>query len=327
MGIEMRFLVTGGAGFIGSNFIRNLLFDKLESKPTSIVALDALTYAGNIENLKDVWQNHRFNFVHGDIRDKNLVKSLVRNSDIIFNFAAESHVDRSIQNAQEFLTTNVFGTATIAESCIDFGDKQLVHISTDEVYGSIGSGSWDEGSLLEPNSPYAASKAAAEMILRGLGRTHNLNYKVTRCSNNFGPFQHREKFIPNLIWRLMNNLELQVYGNGKNVRDWIYVDDHCRAIDQVALYGKPQEIYNIGGKAEMTNNALVQHLLSLFGNTESKVVYVPDRKNHDLRYSLRTDKITGELGFVPQINFIDGLRQTIAWYRANSEWFFKPEIK
>ena len=317
----MRFLVTGGAGFIGSNFIRNLLSGSLESKPTSIVALDSLTYAGNLENLKDVWQDSRLSFVRGDIRDKKLVNSLVENSDIVFNFAAESHVDRSIQNAQEFLTTNVMGTAVIAQSCIDFGNKILIQVSTDEVYGSIESGSWDENAILEPNSPYAASKAAAEMILRGLGRTHDLDYRVTRCSNNFGPYQHQEKLIPNFVWRLMHGLDLPLYGRGDNVRDWIHVDDHCRAIDMVSLYAEPQETYNVGGANEISNNSLAQLLLNQFGHSRSKIVYVSDRKNHDFRYALDTGKIAQSLGFEPKIDFEEGLSNVVDWYKSNPWWF------
>lgn len=315
----MRFLVTGGAGFIGSNFIRNLLLDRLESKPTSIVALDSLTYAGKLENLKDVWQDSRLTFVKGDIRDRKLVNSLVENSDIIFNFAAESHVDRSIHDAQEFLATNVMGTAVIAQSCIDFGNKRLIQVSTDEVYGSIASGSWDENAILEPNSPYAASKAAAELMLRGIGKTHGLDYRITRSSNNYGPNQHLEKVIPYFISKLLKEEDLPIYGDGSNRREWVHVDDHCKGIELVALYGKTQEVYNIGGGFELTNLSLAELLMGLSGLSNSKIVFIQDRKNHDYRYSINDFKIRRQLGYAPQKEFVYELARVFDWYRKNQD--------
>ena len=318
----MRFLVTGGAGFIGSAFIRNLLLNKLISRPSEVVALDSLTYAGNRRNLSSVWEDERLTFVHGDIRDRNLVDSLVKESDVVFNFAAESHVDRSIEDSGSFITTNIIGTAVLAQSCIDNGYKRLIQISTDEVYGSIESGSWTEDSLLEPNSPYAASKAAAEMLLRGLGKTHGLDYRITRCANNYGPYQFPEKLIPNFIWRLLNDLDLPIYGTGENIREWIHVDDHCRAIELVAFNGKPQEIYNIGGETAINNKSLALNLVELFQETKSQLIFVQDRKNHDFRYSLHDSKIRQELAYTPQKKFFQEIAGVVDWYKKNSDWFF-----
>ena len=314
--------MTGGAGFIGSAFIRNVLQNKLVSRPSSVIALDSLTYAGNERNLLKVREDDRFDFVHGDIRDRNLVNSLVKESDIVFNFAAESHVDRSIEDSDSFITTNVLGTAVLAQSCIENGNKRLIQISTDEVYGSIESGSWSEESLLEPNSPYAASKAAAEMLLRGLGKTHGLDYRITRCANNYGPHQFPEKLIPNFIWRLMNGLDLPVYGTGENIREWIHVDDHCRAVELVALKGMPQEIYNIGGEIAIKNRTLALNLIELFQGTTSKLIFVQDRKNHDYRYSLDDSKISHKLNYSPQRRFVEEIAAVVDWYKTNSDWFF-----
>ena len=313
----MRFLITGGAGFIGSAFIRNLLGHKLQSRPDSVIALDSLTYAGNLRNLESVLSDQRFEFVKGRIQDKDLVDTLVAKSDIIINFAAESHVDRSIENSEAFWETNVLGVAVLAQSCIDLGRKTLVQVSTDEVYGSISSGSWDEGSILEPNSPYAASKAAAEMIIRGLGRTHGLDYRISRCSNNYGPFQYPEKIIPYFISRILEGLDMPVYGNGLNKREWIHVDDHCAALDLIVSKGVSQEIYNVGGGFELTNIDLAQRLIQLSHGSKSKIEFVQDRKNHDYRYSIDDSKIRNELGYQPKKVFEIELKNVFDWYVQN----------
>jgi dTDP-glucose 4,6-dehydratase len=313
----MRFLITGGAGFIGSAFIRNLLGHKLESRPDSVIALDSLTYAGNLRNLESVFSDQRFEFVKGRIQDKDLVDTLVAKSDIIINFAAESHVDKSIENSEAFWQTNVLGVTVLAQSCIDLGGKTLLQVSTDEVYGSIVSGSWDEYSILEPNSPYAASKAAAEMIIRGLGRTHGLDYRISRCSNNYGPFQYPEKIIPYFISRILAGLDLPVYGNGLNKREWIHVDDHCAALDLVVKKGASQEIYNIGGGFELSNIDLAEKLIWLSGDSKSKIDFVDDRKNHDFRYSIDDSKIRKELGYSPKKDFEIELIKVFDWYVQN----------
>jgi dTDP-glucose 4,6-dehydratase len=314
---KVRFLITGGAGFIGSAFIRNLLGHKLQSRPDSVIALDSLTYAGNLRNLESVLSDQRFEFVKGRIQDKDLVDTLVAKSDIIINFAAESHVDRSIENSEAFWETNVLGVAVLAQSCIDLGRKTLVQVSTDEVYGSISSGSWDEGSILEPNSPYAASKAAAEMIIRGLGRTHGLDYRISRCSNNYGPFQYPEKIIPYFISRILEGLDMPVYGNGLNKREWIHVDDHCAALDLIVSKGVSQEIYNVGGGFELTNIDLAQRLIQLSHGSKSKIEFVQDRKNHDYRYSIDDSKIRNELGYQPKKVFEIELKNVFDWYVQN----------
>lgn len=313
----MRFLITGGAGFIGSAFIRNLLAHKLLSRPESVIALDSLTYAGSLRNLESVLSDQRFEFVKGRIQDKDLVNSLVAKTDIIVNFAAESHVDKSIENSEVFWQTNVMGTAVLAQSCIDLGRKTLVQVSTDEVYGSIISGSWDESSILEPNSPYAASKAAAEMIIRGLGRTHGLDYRISRCSNNYGPFQYPEKIIPYFISRILEDQDLPVYGNGLNKREWIHVDDHCAALDLIITKGLPQEIYNVGGGFELTNIDLAERLISLSHGSRSKIEFVDDRKNHDYRYSVNDSKIRNDLGYSPKRVFDIELKNVFDWYAQN----------
>ena len=320
LSIEVRFLVTGGAGFIGSAFIRNLLNHNLDIHPEEVIALDSLTYAGNLRNLEPIQSDGRFKFVKGNIQDKGLVDSLVANSDVVVNFAAESHVDRSIDDPEAFIQTNVFGATVLAQSCIDAGGKRFVQVSTDEVYGSLDFGSWDENSILEPNSPYAASKAAAELLIRGLGRTHDLDYRITRCSNNYGPFQYPEKIIPFFIWRILNDLDLPVYGDGQNMREWIHVDDHCAALALVAIHGKPQEIYNIGGGFELSNISLAKKLLDLSDSSKSQIRFVEDRKNHDFRYSINDAKIRSTLGYSSKINFESELEKVFDWYVQNSDW-------
>lgn len=317
----MRLLVTGGAGFIGSNFVRRA-YDQTLTGISKIVVLDKMTYAGVKDNLKEVIGKENFSLVVGDICDAGLVSSLVSEVDAVLNFAAESHVDRSIGSATEFVQTNVSGVQVLLDAIKDSGRNiRFVQISTDEVYGSIESGSWDESYLLQPNSPYSASKAGGELLARAYHRTHGLDVLITRCSNNYGTHHFPEKLIPLFITNLLEGKKVPVYGNGKNVRDWLHVDDHCRGIYQVLMNGKPGEIYNIGGGRELTNLEITHLILELMGADESSVEYVEDRKGHDFRYSVDWTKINRELGYEPQINFESGLGETIEWYRTNREWW------
>ena len=317
----MRFLITGGAGFIGSAYVRGLLTGTLEAEVESVVVLDSLTYAGNLKNLDPISQNINFQFVEGDIRDSSLVQSLVSRSDVVINFAAESHVDRSISDPKSFVDTNILGTSTLVMASIDSKVQKYIQISTDEVYGSIDSGSWDESCALQPNSPYSASKAAADLIVRGLGNTNNLNYNITRCSNNYGPYQYPEKIIPLFVTNLIDEQLIPVYGNGKNMREWIHVDDHCSAINLVLHGGEAQSTYNIGGGEELSNLNLTRDILKKFHLTDAYIEYVQDRKNHDLRYAVDDSKIRKELKYRPKIDFDDGLSETIEWYRKNENWW------
>ena len=318
----MNILVTGGAGFIGSNFIR-LLLDESEQR---IVNLDLLTYAGNLANLAGLEQHPRYRFVRGDIGDRALVAGLLtaEKIDAVVNFAAESHVDRSIDAPRVFLETNTLGTQALLEVAADQQITRFVQISTDEVYGSLGvQGRFTESSRLQPNSPYAASKAAADLICRAYHQTFGLPVMITRCSNNYGPYQFPEKLIPLMIANALEQRPLPVYGDGQNVRDWIYVDDHCRAIDRVLRNGQPGEVYNIGGKSELPNIELVKTLLAQLEKPESLIEFVPDRPGHDRRYAIDASKIESELGWQPQVRFADGLAQTIRWYVANRAWWEK----
>lgn len=317
----MRFLVTGGAGFIGSTYVRGLLNNQYHSHPHSVIVLDSLTYAGNMKNLAPVISDPRFTFIEGNICDQQLVASIMSKIDIVINFAAESHVDRSIANPGAFIETNITGTSVLLTESIKAKVLKYVQISTDEVYGSISEGSWDEDSLLEPNSPYSASKAAADQLVRGFGRTHNLNYNITRCSNNYGPFQNPEKLIPLFITNLIQRKSLPVYGSGLNIREWVHVEDHCRGIDLVVTSGKPGDIYNIGGGEDLSNLDITLKILSILGAPNSMIEFVEDRKNHDLRYSIDDSKIRNNLGYEPSINFETGLVSTIDWYTNNEEWW------
>ncbi len=317
----MRLLVTGGAGFIGSNFVRKV-FDDSFVGITSVLVLDKLTYAGVKENLSQVSKYPNFEFVQGDICDSALVRDLVSASDAIINFAAESHVDRSISSAADFVTTNVIGVQVLLDATKNVGGaKRFLQISTDEVYGSIESGSWGEDFSLLPNSPYSASKAGGELLARSYNRTHGMDVVVTRCSNNYGPYHFPEKLIPLFVTNLMEGKTVPVYGNGKNVRDWLHVDDHCRGIYAVLMNGKSGEVYNIGGGRELTNLEITDLILEAMGADESSIEYVEDRKGHDLRYSVDWTKINRELGYEPQVKFEDGLRETIQWYRDNRAWW------
>lgn len=317
----MRLLVTGGAGFIGSNFVRRA-FDGTFKDFRSVIVLDKLTYSGVLANLSGLKDEAGFEFVQGDICDSRLVAELVESVDMVVNFAAESHVDRSIENASEFVKTNVLGVQVLLDA-IKSGSKskRFLQVSTDEVYGSIDSGSWDEEFPLKPNSPYSASKAGGEFLARSYGVTHGMDIVTTRCSNNYGPFHFPEKMIPLFITNLIQGKKVPVYGDGRNVRDWLHVDDHCHGIYLALIKGKPNEVYNIGGGTELSNLELTHMILNALGADETFIEYVQDRKGHDQRYSVNCTKIQKELGYQPQVKFQDGLASTIDWYRKNQDWW------
>ncbi|MEU3693825.1 dTDP-glucose 4,6-dehydratase [Streptomyces narbonensis] len=318
----MRLLVTGGAGFIGSHFVRQLLAGAYPDVPAEeVIVLDSLTYAGNLANLAPVEADPRLRFVHGDIRDADLLARELRGVDAVVHFAAESHVDRSIAGASVFTGTNVQGTQTLLQCALDAGVGRVVHVSTDEVYGSIDSGSWTESSPLEPNSPYAASKAGSDLVARAYHRTYGLDVRITRCCNNYGPYQHPEKLIPLFVTNLLDGGTLPLYGDGANVREWVHTDDHCRGIALVLAGGRAGEVYHIGGGLELTNRELTGILLDSLGADWSSVRQVADRQGHDLRYSLDGGKIERELGYRPQVPFADGLARTVRWYRENRDWW------
>ena len=318
----MRILVTGAAGFIGSNYVRRILSGAYPGHDdTRITVLDLLTYAGTLTNLEPVDSDPRFTFIKGDIRDGDLLADIVPGHDAIVHFAAESHVDRSITGAADFVLTNVLGTQKLLQAALDAGVEKFVHVSTDEVYGSIDQGSWTEDRPLEPNSPYSASKASSDLVARAYARTFGMNICITRCSNNYGPHQFPEKVIPLFVTNLMDGKKVPLYGDGLNVRDWLHVDDHCRGIQLVLDGGRPGEIYNIGGGTELTNIELTGRLLEAMGVGWDMVERVQDRKGHDRRYSVDISKIAGELGYSPQVPFEQGLAETIDWYRGNESWW------
>lgn len=317
----MRVLVTGGAGFVGSNYTRMILNNELSCELKNLTVLDKLTYAGNLSNLEPVFKDKRFQFIQGDICDAILVNALLADHDVIVHFAAESHVDRSIEGAQEFVNTNVLGTQTLLEASVQNKIKIFLHISTDEVYGSIDAGSWSEESILAPNSPYSASKAASDLMVRAYVKTYGLDARITRCSNNFGPYQFPEKLIPLFVTNLIDNLPLPIYGDGLNVREWIHVDDHCRAIQEVINNGKSGEIYNVGGGTELSNIDICKLIISLMEKDESLMRFVADRKGHDFRYSVNSSKILKEVGFKPAGDFEKRLEKTISWYISNEGWW------
>jgi dTDP-glucose 4,6-dehydratase len=329
----MKLLVTGGAGFIGSNFVRMALTDKFpDFSVEQLTVLDLLTYAGDEENLKIVASDKRYKFVKGDIRDLELAKKLLQDADQVVHFAAESHVDRSIEGGSEFVSTNVMGTQVLLDAARSSNIKRFVHVSTDEVYGSISEGSWPEEHPLLPNSPYSASKAGSDLLVRAYNRTHKLDTVITRCSNNYGQYQFPEKVMPLFITNIIEGKKVPLYGNGLNVRDWLHVDDHCRGIALALTKGRSGEVYNIGGGTELTNVELTHKILEAMGVGEEFIQPVEDRKGHDLRYSVDISKINKELGYVPQVNFEDGLAQTINWYKNNEAWWKKhkqsaPAIK
>jgi dTDP-glucose 4,6-dehydratase len=308
----MRVLVTGGAGFIGSNFVEMALTDQFP-EISNVLVLDKLTYAGKLSNLSGVANNPNFEFVQGDICDVELANTLAANVDAIVNFAAESHVDRSIENSSEFIQTNILGTQVLLDAAKNQKVAKFVQVSTDEVYGSTLEGSWDENAPLLPNSPYSASKAAADLLIRAYFVTHGLDACVSRCSNNFGPKQDAEKLIPNFIMKLRQGEKVPVYGDGLNIRDWLYVEDHCVGIYLVLTKGLPGEIYNIGGGTELTNLELTKKLLDFFEKDESYIDYVPDRLGHDRRYSVDCTKIQ-KLGYSASLNFNENLSKTLKSY-------------
>ncbi|KZB82316.1 dTDP-glucose 4,6-dehydratase [Amycolatopsis regifaucium] len=318
----MRVLVTGGAGFIGSHYVRQVLTGAYPSlADAEVVVLDKLTYAGNEANLEPVSKNPRYRFEKGDICDAALVSELMRGVDLVVHFAAESHVDRSIAGAADFVLTNVLGTQTLLQGALEAEVGKFVHVSTDEVYGSIEQGSWSEDHALEPNSPYSASKASSDLLARSFFRTHGLPVCVTRCSNNYGPYQFPEKVIPLFVTNLLDGRKVPLYGDGLNVRDWLHVDDHCRGIQYVADGGRPGEVYNIGGGTELTNRELTERLLAAVSADWEMVEPVEDRKGHDRRYSVDITKISQELGYAPRKSFEDGLAETVAWYAENRSWW------
>ena len=312
-------LVTGGCGFIGSNFVRHLL---ATDAAVAVVNLDALTYAGNLANLADLAGHPRYTFIKGDITSRDDVRAAMRRgvTDVI-HFAAESHVDRSIQDSGPFVRTNVLGTQVLLDAAREFAVTKYVQVSTDEVYGSLGAtGLFTEETPLHPNSPYSASKAAADLLVQAYHHTFGLPAVTTRCSNNYGPYQFPEKLIPLFVTRLLNDETVPVYGDGQQIRDWIHVLDHCRGVEAAWRSGKPGEVYNFGGRCEMANLDLTKLLLKLLGKPDTLIEYVKDRLGHDRRYAIDCTKAERELGWAPQATFDAGLRETIAWYRANASW-------
>ena len=315
----MRLLVTGGAGFIGSNFIHYFL----KTRPDSfILNLDKLTYAGNLENLAGLESGPNYRFVRGDIADAAVVDQVLQESfDAIVHFAAETHVDRSITGGREFVQTNVLGTFTLLDAARQHHVGRFLYVGTDEVYGSMKPGEFaHEGSMLEPNSPYAASKAGADLLARSFWQTYGYPVLTTRCSNNYGPYQFPEKLIPLMIANGLEGKKLPVYGDGLNERDWVFVEDHCRALDRVLEAGRPGEVYNIGYGQPVANLEIIRRLLALLERSEDLIEYVKDRPGHDRRYALSTEKIQGELGWTPTVGLEEGLKRTVDWYRAHPDW-------
>lgn len=323
----MKLLVTGGAGFIGSCFVRHILEKYSDYK---VINLDALTYAGNIENLDDVKNNPNYTFVHGNICDKKLARELIidEKADAVINFAAESHVDRSITGPEIFIETNVQGTLNLLQAAKEAKTQRFLQVSTDEVYGTLGKdGYFYETTPLAPNSPYSASKASADMLVRAYYETYKMPVLNTRCSNNYGPYQYPEKLIPFFISQLLKGEKVPVYGDGLNVRDWLYVYDHCSAIDTVLHKGKVGEVYNIGGHNEKTNMEITRIILDAMGKDESSIRYVEDRLGHDKRYAIDNHKIQTELGWKPSLTFEEGIKLTIDWYLKNQDWMKAIEAK
>lgn len=321
----MRLLVTGGAGFIGSCFVRHVLKKHPDYK---IINLDALTYCGNLDNLADLKNNPNHTFVKGNICDRKLAQELISEVDCVVNFAAESHVDNSIKHPEIFVETNVQGTLNLLQVSKELGIDRFLQVSTDEVYGTLGkTGYFYETTPLAPNSPYSASKASADMLVRAYFETYKMPTLNTRCSNNYGPYQYPEKLIPFFISQLLKGEKVPVYGDGLNIRDWLYVYDHCEAIDTVLHKGKVGEVYNIGGHNEKTNLEITHLILEAMGKDESSIKYVEDRLGHDRRYAISNDKITTELGWAPSITFEEGIKLTIDWYLNNQDWIKAIESK
>ena len=315
----MKILVTGGAGFIGSNYVNNLISQ--ESNWNEIVILDSLTYAGNLANLTQALTDKRVKFVKGDIRNSQLVNEVMKKVNTVVHFAAESHVDRSIENPENFVSTNVLGTFVLLQAAYELKIEKFLHVSTDEVYGSISNGSWTEKSLIAPNSPYSASKASSDLLVLSYWKTYGLPIFISRCSNNYGPFQFPEKFIPLSITNLIDGNGIPIYGDGLNSRDWLHVLDHCDALNCIIEKGAPGEIYNIGGGTELNNLDLAKLLVSLLGKSDSSINFVPDRKGHDFRYSVNYEKIAINCGYKPSRIFQDSINDTIEWYRKNETWW------
>jgi dTDP-glucose 4,6-dehydratase len=319
---RVRLLVTGGAGFIGSQFVRGVLTGEYPTyADAEVTVFDKLTYAGNLANLDPVAGDARYSFVHADILDTEVLDEVIPGHDAVINFAAESHVDRSITGAADFVMTNAVGVQTLLDACLRAGTPRVLQVSTDEVYGSIAQGSFRETDRLEPNSPYSAAKAGGDLIARSYVVTHGLNVVITRCTNNYGPYQFPEKVMPLFVTNLIDGLSVPLYGDGLNVRDWLHVDDHCRAIALVLEGGRAGEVYNIGGGIEMTNKELTEHLLTACGRDWSSVQPVEDRKGHDRRYSLDDSKLRDELGYAPEVKFDEGLAATVQWYRDHEAWW------
>ncbi len=317
----MNVLVTGGCGFIGSNFIRHILKRYPDCR---VINLDDLTYAGNLDNLRDIKEGDRYTFVKGRVENAALVKDVIKGIDAVVHFAAESHVDRSIVDAQPFLITNVVGTYVMLEASRNASIKRFIHISTDEVYGSLGdTGKFKEDTPLRPNSPYSASKASADMLVRAYHETYGFPAIIVRPSNNYGPYQFPEKFIPLMITNLLDDRPIPVYGEGRNIRDWLYVEDNCRAIDLVLRKGRAGEIYNVGGNAEMRNIEIAKMVIGIMGKSEDLIAFVKDRPGHDYRYALDNSKIESELGWGPSLDIEAGIRKTIDWYKDH-QWWWRP---
>jgi len=323
--MSQKLLVTGGAGFIGNCFVRHILNNYPDYK---VINLDVLTYAGNIENLDDVKNNPNYQFVHGNICDRKLVRDLVSQVDMVVNFAAESHVDRSITGPEIFIETNVQGTLNLLQASKELSVERYLQVSTDEVYGSLGkTGYFYETTPIQPNSPYSASKASADLLVRAYFETYKMPVLTTRCSNNYGPYQYPEKLIPFFISQLLKGEKVPVYGDGLNVRDWLYVYDHCAAIDTVLHKGKVGEVYNIGGHNEKTNMEITNIILEAMGKDESSIRYVEDRLGHDKRYAIDNQKIQSELGWEPSVTFEEGIKLTLDWYLNNQEWMKQVAAK
>jgi len=317
----LRFFVTGGAGFIGSNYVRGLLTGAWGNEVEAVTVFDSFTYAGNRANLDPVASDSRLSIVRGDICIATDIDSAIPGHDVVVHFAAESHVDRSIESSSVFVTTNVLGTQQMLEAAMRHSIPTFVHVSTDEVYGSIAEGSWDENEPLLPNSPYAASKASSDLLARSYARTYGLDVRITRCSNNFGIYQYPEKVIPLFVTNLIDGLKVPLYGDGLNIRDWLHVDDHCRGIELVVQGGRSGEVYNIGGGTELTNRELTSLLLSTFNVGDEMIQPVADRLGHDRRYSVDWSKINNELGYQPTKSLESNIAEIADWYRSHESWW------
>jgi dTDP-glucose 4,6-dehydratase len=317
----MRVVVTGAAGFIGSHFARQLVTDR--SKAFEVTALDTLTYAGNLRNIQDLIGFSNFRFVMEDIRNPKLSENIFSGADAVINFAAESHVDRSIESSDAFISTNIQGTQNLLNLSVRHGVPKFLQVSTDEVYGSISEGSWNESFPLLPNSPYAASKASADLLVRSFNKTHGLHTNITRCSNNFGTHQYPEKLIPVIIRKVLAGQPIPIYGDGKNRRDWLHVLDHCRGIRSVLMGGATGEVYNIGGGTELSNLDLVRKIIQIMNACENLITFVEDRKGHDFRYSVSYKKIEEELGYKPIESIDESLVAVVDWYARNANWWDK----